>query len=96
VNHLDKRRNVFHFIALQVPDMMPLDVFGQCFVFGGQFLDPVFPKYWKYSWGKVKYQSGYFLRREESPCNNIVIKPDGPGDSSPDTEQHRQFQNLSA
>ena len=45
VDEADVRRNVFHFVLLQMPDKMPFDVFGQGFMFGLQLLHAAFAKH---------------------------------------------------
>ena len=44
VNQINKRSTEFDLVSLQVTNHMPSDILGQGFVFGNQFLDPVFPQ----------------------------------------------------
>ena len=42
MNEVCERSDVFHFVALQMPDEVPADVFGQGLVFWQEFLHAVF------------------------------------------------------
>jgi hypothetical protein len=44
VDKVHKRGYVFHFVALEVPDKMPADIFWQRLCFFGKFLDVVLAK----------------------------------------------------